>query len=241
VADRPTRRWRRRGGRRAPIDPSAGARAEADRAAEEHRRLKERAANIIADQKLAELNLRRVLQRYDELTDHMRRTVRVDEEVTGTGGTDDADRRMAATEALAVELVNVEREIDELDARWGRARAAADEAKDRVRAHTRRLHRILAERGTSPRTDRSATPLDGGADAATGRPDGPSTPVRFGAGGEIRRAELRALLGLPAPGRDGERGRGGAPAAGAHRGSAPPPAYPVGPQPPRPDGRRRRR
>ena len=224
---------------RVPVDPALRMRAEANRAADEHRRLKEWAANVIADQKLAELNLRRELQRYDDLVDRMRHVVQAAGNTPGPADDEGSDRRRAATEALAVELVAAERDIDDLDARWGRATAAADEAKARVRAHTRHLHRLLAEGQGGP-AGAAAASGDGEASPAAGWEAAPG-PVRFGAGGEIRRAELRALLGLRTAGRHDGPGRTAARAAGPDAGAVVPPAYPVGSQPPRPDGPPRRR
>jgi hypothetical protein len=233
----------------APIDPVVRTGADVARAAEEHRRLKGQAANVIADQKLVELTLRRVLQHYDELTERMRRTVRAAEDAARAGDTAGGERQRAATAALAGELVALEREIDDLDGRWGAATAAADSAKERVRAHTRHLHLVVAERdrvlggpGVGPRP---RPPGSGPAPGPVPEPPPPAAPpaaVRFGAGGEIRRAELRALLGLPTGGRDAGA-HPGEPSASARPGAAAvtPPAYPTGPQRPRPEQPPRRR
>ena len=83
-------------------------------AQDQHRRLKEQAANVIANQKQTEMRLNRALDEYEKLTANARQAVVMADEATKSGDQDKAVEYTQAAEAFANRLIAVEREVEDL-------------------------------------------------------------------------------------------------------------------------------
>ena len=116
-------------------------------AQDQHRRLKEQAANVIANQKQAELRLNRQMGEYEKLTANTRQAVAHGR--AGRPATATPPRRpstAAAAESFANRLVAMEHEIDETKALVLQSSQAAEQAKAAVAQNAQALQDKLAER-----------------------------------------------------------------------------------------------
>lgn len=115
-------------------------------AQDQHRRLTEQAANVIAHQKKTEMNLNRVLGELEKLNGSTRQAVTMADEATVRGDADKMAEYTRAAEAFANRLIEKEREADSLKALLLQATEAADAAKHAVRQNSMALQKKLAER-----------------------------------------------------------------------------------------------
>lgn len=115
-------------------------------AQEQHRRLKEQAANVIANQKQTEMRLNRALGELEKVGASARQAVLMAADATRRGNTAKAAELDAAAESFANRLVAVEHEVNELKALHLSATQAADRAKTAVAQNATMLQRKLSER-----------------------------------------------------------------------------------------------
>ena len=115
-------------------------------AQEQHRRLVEQAANVIANQKQTEMRLNRALEDLEKVTTNARQAVLMADEATKKGDTAKATEYTNAAEAFANRLIALEREIDSLKALHLQATQASDQAKSAVQQNSRALQQKLSER-----------------------------------------------------------------------------------------------
>src|SRR3954447_6541642 len=80
-------------------------------AQEQHRRLREQAANVIANQKQTEMRLNRQLGEYEKLTANTKQAVVMADEAAKAGNTAKAEEYGSAAEAFANRLIGLEHEI----------------------------------------------------------------------------------------------------------------------------------
>ncbi len=127
-------------------DPSIQLEQAIAEAQDQHRRLKEQAANVIAQQKQAEMRLNRTLEEYERLNANARQAVLMADEAQRSG--DDAKMReyTAAAEAFANRLITLETEIEQGKSMVLQATQAADQAKAAVEQNAQALQKKLAER-----------------------------------------------------------------------------------------------
>lgn len=127
-------------------DPSIQLEQAIAEAQDQHRRLKEQAANVIAQQKQAEIRLNRTLEEYERLNANARQAVLMADEAQRSG--DEAKMReyTAAAEAFANRLITLEAEIEQSKALVLQATQAADQAKSAVEQNAQALQKKLAER-----------------------------------------------------------------------------------------------
>src|SRR5512134_995508 len=83
-------------------------------AQDQHRRLKEQAANVIANQKQTELRLNRAMEELEKLNGNARQAVIMADEATKRGDAAKATEYTTAAEAFANRLIQLEAEIDDL-------------------------------------------------------------------------------------------------------------------------------
>ena len=115
-------------------------------AQDQHRRLKEQAANIIANQKQAELRLNRQIAEYEKLNNNTRQAVLLADQTARAGDATKAADYEAAAEEFASRLVAMEHEIDDTKALVLQSSQAAEQAKAAVAQNADALQAKLAER-----------------------------------------------------------------------------------------------
>jgi phage shock protein A len=115
-------------------------------AQEQHRRLREQAANVIANQKQTEMRLNRTMAELEKVNANARQAVMMADEATRAGDTAKATQYTTAAESFANRLIGLEREIEDLKTLHLQATQAADQAKSAVQQNSAQLQRRLAER-----------------------------------------------------------------------------------------------
>ena len=113
---------------------------------EQHQRLKEQAANVIAHQKQTEMRLEKSMAELEKLTGNARQAVMMADEAMKRGDEVKAVEYTSAAEAFAGRLIAVETEIDDLKSLHLQATQSANEAKTAVSQNSDRLQGKLAER-----------------------------------------------------------------------------------------------
>ena len=115
-------------------------------AQEQQRRLKEQAANVIANQKQTEMRLNRVLEELEKVNAPAQQAVVMAAEAEQrTDATKAADYNRAA-ESFANRLISLEREVEDLKTLHLQATQAADQAKAAVNQNAMVMQRKLSER-----------------------------------------------------------------------------------------------
>ena len=115
-------------------------------AQEQHRRLREQAANVIANQKQTELRLNRAMEELEKVNGNARQAVLMADEATKKGDTTKAAEYTSAAESFANRLIALEAEIEDLKNMHLQATQAADQAKHAVQQNSTALQKKLAER-----------------------------------------------------------------------------------------------
>lgn len=115
-------------------------------AQEQHRRLKEQAANVIANQKQNEMRLSRALDELEKLNTNAQQAVLMADEAARSGDTARATDMTSAAEAFATQLIAKEAEVENLKAVSLSSAQATDQAKSAVEQNSRMLQKKLAEK-----------------------------------------------------------------------------------------------
>ncbi len=115
-------------------------------AQEQHSRLKEQAANVIAIQKQTELQLNRKLDDLDKVTAQARQAVIMADDAAKRGDAAKAVDYTRAAEAIATKLISLESEVSDLKARSLQSAQASDQAKAAVAQNASALQKKLAEK-----------------------------------------------------------------------------------------------
>ncbi|MDQ1374672.1 MAG: hypothetical protein QOJ09_2010 [Actinomycetota bacterium] len=115
-------------------------------AQEQHRRLKEQAANVIANQKQTEMRLNRAMEELEKVNSSARQAVLMADEATKQGDTAKATEYTRAAEAFANRLIASEKEVDGLKSLAMQTTQASDQAKAAVAQNSSALQKKLAER-----------------------------------------------------------------------------------------------
>ncbi len=115
-------------------------------AQDQHRRLKEQAANVIANQKQTEMRLNRTLEELEKVTGNARQAVMMADEASKKGDADKAAEYTRAAEAIANRLIALESEVENLKALSLQSAQASDQAKAAVAQNSAQLQKKLAER-----------------------------------------------------------------------------------------------
>ncbi|HEX2023563.1 MAG TPA: PspA/IM30 family protein [Acidimicrobiales bacterium] len=113
---------------------------------EQHRRLVQQAANVIANQKQTEMRLNRAMEDIEKQNALARQAVTMAEEATQRGDTAKATEYTQAAESFANRLVSTEREVETLKQLLLQATEAANQAKQAVNQNSLALQRKLSER-----------------------------------------------------------------------------------------------
>ena len=115
-------------------------------AQDQHRRLKEHAANVIAQQKQTELQLNRAMEQLEKLNLNARQAVKMADTEAKKGNTAKADEFTKAAETIATQLIAAEAQVEQLKTMHYSATQAADQAKQAVVSNGQLLQKKLTER-----------------------------------------------------------------------------------------------
>ncbi|MCU1453942.1 MAG: hypothetical protein JWN46_2088 [Acidimicrobiales bacterium] len=115
-------------------------------AQDQHRRLKEHAANVIAQQKQTELQLNRAMTQLEKLNSNARQAVMMADQAQKGGDAAKVDQYTRAAETIATQLISTEAQIEDLKKTHYNATQAADQAKAAVSQNGQMLQQKLAER-----------------------------------------------------------------------------------------------
>jgi phage shock protein A len=113
---------------------------------DQHRRLKEQAASVIAQQKQTELQLNRTMNELEKTHRATQQALTMADEATKSGDGTKAASYNATAEALAARLLDLEHSADDLKGLHLQAAQAADQAKAAVQQNAVRLQKQLTER-----------------------------------------------------------------------------------------------
>jgi phage shock protein A len=115
-------------------------------AQQNHRRLTEQAANVIANQKQAEMRLNRSMQELEKANTNARQAVLMADDATKKGDAAKAQQLTVAAESIANRMIQLERDVEEQKTFVLGAAEASDQAKAAVQRNSAELQRKLAER-----------------------------------------------------------------------------------------------
>jgi len=113
---------------------------------DQHRRLKEQAANVIANQKQTEMQLNRALSALEGTNAKARQAVLMADDAQKRGDTAKAAEYSKAAESFATQLIQTEKQVDSLKQLSLQSTQAADQAKAAVQQNSTLLQQKLAER-----------------------------------------------------------------------------------------------
>lgn len=115
-------------------------------AQQNHRQLTEQAANVIANQKQAEMRLNRAMQELEKSNANARQAVLMADDATKRGDAAKAGQLTTAAESIANRLIQLEKDVEEQKSFVLAAAQASDQAKAAVQRNSAELQRKLAER-----------------------------------------------------------------------------------------------
>ena len=115
-------------------------------AQDQHRRLKEHAANVIAQAKQTEMQLNRAMEQLEKLNANARQAVTMADTAAKAGDATKATEYTRAAETIATQLISVEGQVEELKTMHYGATQAADQAKGAVAQNGQLLQKKLTER-----------------------------------------------------------------------------------------------
>jgi phage shock protein A len=115
-------------------------------AREQHRKLTEQAANVIANQKQTQARLDRAITDYEKANASARQALLLSDQESRAGNADKASSFNQAAEAFANRLINLEAQIEELKKSLLDSTQASEKAKQAVAQNSSALQKKLAER-----------------------------------------------------------------------------------------------
>ncbi len=127
-------------------DPKVQLEQAMSQAQEQHRRLVEQAASVIANQKQTELQLNRAMGDLEKVNTSTRQALLMVEEAKQRGDTARASDYSQTAEVFANRLIATERQVDDLKTQHLQATQAAQQAKSAVQQNSAELQKRLAER-----------------------------------------------------------------------------------------------
>jgi phage shock protein A len=113
---------------------------------EQHRRLKEQAANVIANQKQTELRMTRALEELEKVNKNTQQALLMADEAVKNGDTVKANEYTTAAESFANRLIVLEKEVEDLKQLHLQSTQASDQAKAAVQQNSAALQKKLSER-----------------------------------------------------------------------------------------------
>jgi phage shock protein A len=115
-------------------------------AQDQHRRLREQAANVIANRNQTELRLNRALGDLEKVNANARQALLMANDADKRGDSAKSAEYVNAAEALANRMIQLEKDIEDLKTLSLQSAQAADQAKAAVEQNARNLQQKLGER-----------------------------------------------------------------------------------------------
>ena len=113
---------------------------------EQHKRLTQQAANVIANQKQTEMRLNRVMEELEKVSNNARQAVMMADQASKSGDSVKAAEYTSAAESFANRMITLESEVEDLKALHFQAAEAAQQAKVAVQQNSTALQKKLTER-----------------------------------------------------------------------------------------------
>ncbi len=113
---------------------------------ENHKRLKEQASNVVANQKIQEMQLNKKMDELEKLNSNTRQAVRMADEAAKAGDAAKATQYTQSAEAFAGRLVAVEAEVETLKQGLFSAAKASDQAKVALAQSSAALQKRLSDK-----------------------------------------------------------------------------------------------
>jgi phage shock protein A len=127
-------------------DPKVQLEQAISEAQDQHRRLKEQAANVIANQKQTEMQLNRAMSQLESTNGKAHQAVIMADDAQKRGDAVKATEYTKAAESFAGQLIQTERQVESLKQLSLQSTQAADQAKAAVQQNSSLLQQKLAER-----------------------------------------------------------------------------------------------
>ncbi len=112
----------------------------------QHRRLREQAANVIANQKQGELRLNQKMGELEKLNANARQALIMASDAEKSGDATKATQYTSAAETIANQLIQVEKDVESLKTMVFEAAQASDQAKAAVQQNSRLLQEKISEK-----------------------------------------------------------------------------------------------
>ncbi len=112
----------------------------------QHRRLKEQAANVIANQKQSELRLNAKMGELEKLNANARQALVMASDAQKSGDATKAAQYTTAAETIANQLIQTEKDVDSLKTMVLESARASDQAKAAVQQNSRLLQEKISEK-----------------------------------------------------------------------------------------------
>jgi phage shock protein A len=113
---------------------------------EQHKRLTQQAANVIANQKQTEMRLNRVMEELEKVSSNARQAVLMADQAQKAGDAAKAAEYTNAAESFANRMIALEGEVEDLKALHFQAAEASNQAKTAVQQNSLALQKKLSER-----------------------------------------------------------------------------------------------
>ena len=127
-------------------DPKVQLEQAISEAKDQHRRLREQAANVVANQKQTEMRINDALEKLEKTNANARQAVLMAEEAATRGDAEKVDQYKSAAQQFADRPLVLEEEIESLKAMHFQATEAADQAKSAVKQNAQVLQKRLSEK-----------------------------------------------------------------------------------------------
>jgi len=127
-------------------DPKVQLEQAISEAKDQHRRLREQAANVVANQKQTEMRINDALEKLEKTNANARQAVLMAEEAATRGDAEKVDQYTSAAQQFADRLLVLEEEIESLKAMHFQATEAANQAKSAVKQNAQVLQKRLSEK-----------------------------------------------------------------------------------------------
>jgi phage shock protein A len=127
-------------------DPKVQLEQAISEAQEQHRKLREQAANVIANQKQLEMHLSRTMAELEKANGNARQALMMSSSAASSGDAVKAREYDAAAESITTRLIELEKSVEDQKTMVLQATQAADQAKAAVQQNSVALQRKLSER-----------------------------------------------------------------------------------------------
>jgi phage shock protein A len=127
-------------------DPKTQLEQAIEEAQQQHRRLTEQAANVIANQKQTQMRLERAVEDYEKSNASARQALLLADEANRDGKADKVANYTQAAEAFADKIIGLEKQVADLKNQLQQTTQAAEQAKQAVAQNSAALQKKLTER-----------------------------------------------------------------------------------------------